>query len=130
MYPLRGRGRGARWLVVVGCATCSEPVPLSPPPEPASITISPSHGIALNLGGQTSIGVVVRDAAGIPIAVIAGPPLAFTSRNPSVVAVDSTGRVSAVRLGVTYVVASLPTATRVLTDSIFVAVMTTLDRLP
>jgi hypothetical protein len=33
-------------------------------------------------------------------------------------------------LGVTYVVASLPTATRVLTDSIFVAVMTTLDRLP
>jgi hypothetical protein len=125
---IRRPRRLARLLLLVGAVACGDKPVWSGAPEPASIAMSPSHGIALNVGIQASLGVVVRDAAGNLIPDITGRQLAFTSRNPSVATVDSTGRVTAVRVGSTYVVATLPTATRMLADSVSVTVLTTLDR--
>jgi hypothetical protein len=70
----------------------------------------------MKTGGTAPLTVVVRTADGTPIATPG--ILQFTSRNASVVTVDGTGVVTAKSDGASYVVASLATGSRTLSDSV------------
>lgn len=86
---------------------------------PASLTVRAPNGsavFAMKVGGTAALTVTVRTAAGSAI----GSPgiLQFMSRNTSIVTVDGTGVVTAKSDGASYVVASLTTETRTLSDSV------------
>lgn len=115
-------------VVLVACAACGEKLPL-PPPVPASISIEPSAA-SVDVGGQLVLTVIVNDGTGTPVGIAKPPALTFTSRRPSVAAVDSTGRITAMSLGSTYIVATYKSQSRVLTDSAAVFVVMPVSRSP
>ena len=81
------------------------------------------------VGGQVRVAVVARDVTGNLI--VSPGKVTFASRNASVVAVDSTGLITAVAVGPqTYVVATLAAGHAVLADSVSVIVTMLLDRMP
>ena len=104
------------WTLLLSCLACGSST--EPANEPALISIAPGSGTPLNLniGAQVLLTVVVKNSAGVQIQ--SPGTIAFASRNSSVAAVDGAGKVTAVHAGVTYVVASLPTGTGVLLDSV------------
>lgn len=107
-------------FVLAACAACGDKLPLAPP-EPASISITPAP-INMNLGTWLGLTVLLNDAAGNVINIAKPPALSFASRDPSVVGVDSTGRINAIHTGFAYVVASFKAGSRTLVDSVGVAV--------
>lgn len=113
-----------RWLrgvlPLAVCAACgSSATTTSDPNAPASITVRAPNGsntFSMKAGTTAALTVTVRTAAGT--AVQAPGVLQFTSRNTAVVTVDGTGVVTARSDGASYVVASLATGNRTLSDSV------------
>jgi len=104
------------WPLLLFCLACGSST--EPANEPTGISII--HGnatsLAVNVGGELSLLVVVKNSSG---AVIETPgTISFASRNSSIATVDGGGKVTALHAGVTYVVASLASGTRVLLDSV------------
>jgi hypothetical protein len=102
------------------CAACgSSSTTTIDPNAPASITVRAPNGTnayAMKAGTTALLTVTVRSAAG---AVLPNPGvLQFASRNTSVVTVNETGVVTARSDGASYVVASLATGSRTLSDSV------------
>ena len=96
---------------------------------PHSIVATGPHGIDPHDGLDAETGTV---GARIPLQVVAlnasgeqitpNGPYVFTSRNPSVLTVDSSGIVTLVAGGVAFVVVALPVGGTNLTDSVFFSV--------
>jgi hypothetical protein len=107
-------------LALILCAACgSSTATTTDPNAPTSLTVRAPNGsatFAMKTGGTAPLTVVVRTADGTPIATPG--ILQFTSRNASVVTVDGTGVVTAKSDGASYVVASLATGSRTLSDSV------------
>jgi hypothetical protein len=119
MRPLRSLGITG-WSLLATCLACNSSA--EPANVPAAISIIPGPALSLNVGGQVSLIVRVKNSAG---EFIQSPGIvSFVSRDSSVVAVDGEGKATALHPGVTYVVASLATGTRVLLDSTKVYVVT------
>ena len=96
---------------------------------PHSIVATGPHGIDPHDGLDAETGTV---GARIPLQAVAlnasgeqitpNGPYVFTSRNPSVLTVDSSGIVTLVAGGVAFVVVALPVGGTNLTDSVFFSV--------
>jgi hypothetical protein len=102
------------------CAACgSSTTTPADPNAPAVITVRAPNGsnvFSMKAGGTAALSVTVRTAAGT---ALPNPgALLFTSRNTTVVTVDGTGVVTAKSDGASYVVASLTTGSRTLSDSV------------
>jgi Bacterial Ig-like domain (group 2) len=113
-----------RGLTLAICAACgsSSDAPTDPN-APALLTLKAPNGsntFAMKAGTTAPLTVTVRTAAGIPLPN-AGT-LQFTSRNTTVVTIDQTGVVTAKSDGASYVVASLTTGNRTLSDSVGIVV--------
>lgn len=110
-------------LVMAGaCSSASGPKDEA---QSIVVTVSGQHQVGLNLRGGITLTVVAKDATGATIAVPG--PLKFTSRDPSIATVDTTGLVFGRAVGDTFVVATLQTSTRILADSVDVDVATLLS---
>ena len=106
------------------CAACgSSTTTAADPNAPATLTVRAPNGsaaFAMKAGATAALTVTVRTAAG---AALSNPGVfLFTSRNTTVVTVDQTGVVTAKSDGASYVVASLTTGNRTLSDSVGVVV--------
>lgn len=101
------------------CAACGSSTTAADPNAPATITVRAPNGsnvFSMKAGTTAALTVTVRTAAG---AAVQNPgAFLFTSRNTTVVTVDGTGVVTAKSDGASYVVASLTTGSRTLSDSV------------
>lgn len=119
--------------LIIGAACGSSTAASLDPNAPASITVRAPNGgstFSMKTGTTAALTVTVRNAAGI---AIANPgTLQFASRNATVVTVDATGLVTAKTDGASYVVASLITGNRTLSDSVgfLVSEVVKTDKLP
>lgn len=84
------------------------------PKQSGSIAISP-RSLSLTIGGTGSLTTTVKDAAG---AVVPGASATWVSRKPAIATVDNSGKVAAVAVGTTTVVATY----NKLSDSVTVSV--------
>jgi hypothetical protein len=114
------RMRRLSFVLVAICAACgSSATTTTEPNAPATITVLAPNGantFSMKAGTTAALTVTVRTAAG---AAISNPGiLQFTSRNTAVATVDGTGVVTAKTDGASYVVASLTTGNRTLSDSV------------
>jgi hypothetical protein len=102
------------------CAACgSSTTTPSDPNAPASITVLAPNGsnvFSMKAGTTAALIVTVRTAGGT--ALPSPGVVLFTSRNTTVLTVDGTGVVTAKSDGASYVVASLTTGSRTLSDSV------------
>ena len=107
-------------LVLLLSAACgSSTTTTTDPNAPASLTVRAPNGanvFAMKAGASAALTVSVRTAAGAPVS--SPGTLLFTSRNTTIVTVDGTGVVTARSDGASYVVASLTTGSRTLSDSV------------
>jgi hypothetical protein len=90
-----------RWvcaIVLVGMSGCRGDM-AAPARVPASISLTHTATV-LEVGQTVNVAAVVRDRDGAPLA---GVPLAFTSGDARVAAIDSAGTVTAVGYGTTFV---------------------------
>jgi hypothetical protein len=109
------------FIVLVLACGCGSSTGLSL--DPSSLSVSGPNGdsaLAIKVGTRVTLRVVVRDAAGE--VVTPTRPLNFESGNRAVATVDSTGVVSAISLGSTYIVVTLAVDSRTLEDSVAVDV--------
>lgn len=116
---------GLSGMAAAGCAGS----PIDASMIPRSILATGPHGIGPHDGLAAETGPV---GARIPLQVVAlnssGEQVSpsgryvFTTRNPSVLTVDSTGIVTLVAGGVAFVVVALPVGGTKLTDSVFFSV--------
>ncbi len=90
----------------------SQPVTLF---EIAAIDLTPSTPVTLIPGATASVTSAVRDARG---QVVTGRTVAYSSETPAVATVDANGRVTAVGVGTTRVVASLGELSTALTVTV------------
>jgi len=102
------------------CAACgSSSTTTTDPNAPASISVRAPNGantFSMKAGTTAALTVTVRTAAGT---ALPNPGiLQYASRNTTVVTVNETGVVTAKSDGASYVVASLTTGTRTLSDSV------------
>jgi hypothetical protein len=112
-----------RWLwyglPLTICAACGSSSTTTDPNAPASITVRAPNGsnaFSMKAGTTAVLTVIVRTAAGT---ALSNPGiLQYASRNTTVVTVNETGVVTAKADGASYVVASLATGTRTLSDSV------------
>lgn len=107
-------------LALTICAACgSSTATTTDPNAPASITVRAPNGsnaFSMKAGTTAALTVTVRNAAG---SALSNPGIfQFTSRNTTVVTVNETGVVTAKTDGASYVVASLATGGRSLSDSV------------
>jgi len=111
-------------LALAFCVACGSSTSTTTDPNaPASLTVRAPNGsatFAMKVAATATLTVTVRTAAGAPVA--APGALQFTSRNTTVVTVDQTGVVTAKSDGASYVVASLTTGNRTLSDSVGIVV--------
>ena len=77
--------------------------PVSGPPSPTTVTISPAEVVLTALGVPVQLAAEVRDQNG---RVMAGPNITWRSSDPAVATVDASGRVTGVGGGVTAISAS------------------------
>lgn len=111
-------------VTVAASASCGNGPDLVLPTDlPESISISPGPSIVINLGTWTPLAVVEKNGAGVVVAIASPDAVAFISRKTSVATVDTTGRLTAIGVGSTYVVASFLAATGRLVDSVSVIVL-------
>jgi hypothetical protein len=80
----------------------------------------PAQSVTLFKGGGVTLTVVARDAAGEIVPT--DTPFTLVSRNPQVVTIDAAGRVTPINAGSTYVVATLVSNGRTLSDSMDIGV--------
>ena len=111
-------------VTVAASASCGNGPDLVLPTDlPESISISPGPSIVINLGTWTPLAVVEKNGASVVVAIASPDAVAFISRKTSVATVDTTGRLTAIGVGSTYVVASFLAATGRLVDSVSVIVL-------
>ena len=110
----------ARLALAIGCAACGD-LGSVPPPQVVSISISPGPTIDIKLGTTHPLAVLEMNAAGQLVAIASPASVRFTSRDTTRVLVDSTGMLTAVGTGATYVVAAWGSP-RTLVDSVRVVV--------
>lgn len=121
---ISGLRRYAGLLTVAAGAACGNRQDLVLPADvPVSISISPGPNIVINVGTWTPLAVVEKNGAGDVVAIASPGAVAFVSRKPSVATVDTTGRLAAIGVGSTYVVANFLAATGRLVDSVGVIVL-------
>ena len=104
-------------LLLTICAGCGSSA--TDPNAPASIVVTAPNGLntfLMKTGTTAALTVTVRTGGGTTIQTPG--VLQFTSRNTAVVTVDQTGVVTARSDGASYVVASLATGNRTLSDSV------------
>src|SRR5690349_3013711 len=110
-------GRFWYGLPLTICAACGSSTTPSDPNAPASITVRAPNGsnvFSMKAGTTAALIVTVRTASGT---ALPSPGIVlFTSRNTTVLTVDGTGVVTAKSDGASYVVASLTTGSRTLSD--------------
>lgn len=116
---------GLGGMAAAGCA--GSPIDSSMIPHSIVATgphgIDPHDGLAAEtgpVGARIPLQVVARNSSGEQVSP--SGRYAFTSRNPSVLTVDSTGMVTLVAGGVAFVVVALPVGATNLTDSVFFSV--------
>jgi hypothetical protein len=100
--------------LIAGCHDDDGP---TPPKQSGSIAISP-RSLALTVGGSGSLTTTVKNSAG---AVVPGASATWLSRKPAIATVDNSGRVAALAVGTTTVVATYTQ----LSDSVSVTVTAT-----
>jgi hypothetical protein len=100
--------------LIAGCHDDDGP---TPPKQSGSIAISP-RSLALTVGGSGSLTTTVKNSAG---AVVPGAAAIWVSRKPAIATVDNSGRVAALAVGTTTVVATYTQ----LSDSVSVTVTAT-----
>ena len=102
------------------CAACgSSSTTAADPNAPATLTVRAPNGsnvFSMKAGTTAALTVTVRSASGT---ALPNPGVfLYTSRNTTVITVDGTGVVTAKTDGASYVVASLTTGSRTLSDSV------------
>jgi hypothetical protein len=100
--------------LIVGCHDDDDP---TTPQQSGSIAISP-RSLSLTVGGNGSLTTTVKNSAG---AVVPGATATWVSRKPAIATVDNSGRVAALAVGTTTVVATYTQ----LSDSVSVTVTAT-----
>jgi hypothetical protein len=100
--------------LIVGCHDDDDP---TAPKQSGSIAISP-RSLSLTVGGNGSLTTTVKNSAG---AVVPGATATWVSRKPAIATVDNAGRVAALAVGTTTVVATYTQ----LSDSVSVTVTAT-----
>lgn len=100
--------------LIVGCHDDDDP---TTPQQSGSIAISP-RSLSLTVGGNGSLTTTVKNSAG---AVVPGATATWASRKPAIATVDDSGRVAALAVGTTTVVATYSQ----LSDSVSVTVTAT-----
>jgi hypothetical protein len=102
------------------CAACGSSSDASTDPNaPAVLTVRAPNGsntFSMKTGATAALTVTVQTSTGATI--VTPGVLQFASRNTTIVTVDGTGVVTAKSDGASYVVASLTTGNRTLSDSV------------
>lgn len=123
-------GQGLRIIFAVTLCTssavsaCKSSVAVESSATSISVSVGPSASRVLMLtkGETVQLTVVTRDAAGAAVRPLS--EVGFVSRDAATATVSASGAVIGKRLGSTYVVASMLTGGRTLSDSIQVFVTT------